>query len=728
MSSRSARRSWLVIGAYFLLTLALTWPLARYLGSAIPGDSFDGWQNFWNLWWIKVALLEQHASPYFTNLLYHPTGVSLWFQTLNIFNGITFLPVQLAGNLFWAYNTVALFSFTAAGFGGYLLGLDALRRAGARPGPGLRWGAFLTGVVFTFSPFHFAHLLGHMQVFSLAFIPFFALYLLRALETGPETGARGPIPRSPGQTTNRLRNSLLAALFLILAALCDWYFALYLGFFTLVVLLWLLIRRRLRWRHLLATAIIFGLTLLATAPLLAPMVIESLRYDFMKPPPGQIVELSGDVLGFLIPSGQHSLWGDWAAGLRAPLSASPSENTIYLGIVALILAGIGLWRWRGRLGLWLLAAVTFAIFALGPILHVYGHLTGIPLPYALILKLPFVDIARTVARYDLLVMLSLGVLAGGGLAGIIESVARRENTSSVNGMTVDGGQRTGSPQRPPVSGLRSASTRWATIVGLALVALVLLDFAPIPYPISPPDTPDFYHALAADERSGGVMNLPMNWDRPGYLLYQTVHGKPLTAGYISRTDPRALPGRVPVINRFRLLAEDINSVADPAAWAPTMFEFMDIRWVILDRYKMPPGPTRDFNESLTHDIFGDAAPVYEDDRLTVYETSPPTKRLPFVEIGWDFGPLEPGPARSVADAATIVLHVPHPGDYLLTIVPIGDAAPSWRLTDADGGEVMTGAGATRSVSIPLNGLTQTLTLRALGPGLKIHRIILTPSP
>jgi hypothetical protein len=259
-------------------------------------------------------------------------------------------------------------------------------------------------------------------------------------------------------------------------------------------------------------------------------------------------------------------------------------------------------------------------------------------------------------------------------------------------------------------------------VGLALVALVLLDFAPIPYPISPPDTPDFYHALAADERSGGVMNLPMNWDRPGYLLYQTVHGKPLTAGYISRTDPRALPGRVPVINRFRLLAEDINSVADPAAWAPTMFEFMDIRWVILDRYKMPPGPTRDFNEALIRDIFGDAAPLYEDERLTVYETPPPDQRLPFVEIGWDFGPLEPGPARAVETTATIILHAPQPGAYTVTIAPVAGNAAPWRLEDETGAELMASDRATRSVTIPLQADTKTLKLRALGPGLKIHRI------
>ncbi len=683
----SRTRPLAILSAYLFLTLAQTWPLARHLGDAIPGDSFDGWQNFWNLWWVKVALLEQHASPYFTNLLYHPTGVSLWFQTLNIFNGLTFLPVQLAGGLFWAYNGVVLFSFTAAGFGAYLLGLDALRRAGARPGLGLQLAAFLAGAVYTFSPFHFAHLLGHMQVFSLEFIPFFVLYLLRALEgasrqdTKTQRGKRGIV---------RWREALLAALFLVLAALCDWYFALYLGLFTLVTLVWLLILRRLGWRQLLTTALIFGLTLLITLPLLMPMVVESLRYDFMKPPPGQIVELSGDPLGFLLPSGQHSLWGDWAARLRRPLTASSSENTLYVGLVAGLLALAGLWRWRGRLGFWALAAGVFALFALGPVLHLYGRITGVPLPYALVLKLPFVEIARTVARYDLLVMLAVGALAGGGLYALVERVTTR---------------------------------RWAMTLGGSLILLVLIDFSPAPYPLSPPDTPDFYRALAADPHSGAVMNLPMNWDRPGYLLYQTVHGKPLTAAYITRTDPRTLPGRVPVINRFRHLAEDINRVDDPAAWTPTIFQFMDIRWVVLDRYKMPPGPTRDYTESLAQTIFQGQTPIHQDDRLTVYEAPPPPQTpRPFVEIGWDFGPLRPGPARAVNETAFFVLHVPQPGDYALTIAPAAGSEAAWQVEDDAGRVALRARGEPATAVVRLDAPSARFVIRALEPGAAIGRI------
>ena len=176
----------IALAGYLTLTLILTYPLVRQFASAIPGDSFDGWQNYWNLWWVRVALLEAHRQPFFTPELFHPTGVSLLFHTLNPFNGLVALPVQVAWGLLPAYNFVVLLSFTLGGLGAYLLAREVL-------GPGAKWlPAFVAGVIFTFAPFHFAHLLGHMQVISLEWIPFFALYILRvaqalAGDAGPQS-------------------------------------------------------------------------------------------------------------------------------------------------------------------------------------------------------------------------------------------------------------------------------------------------------------------------------------------------------------------------------------------------------------------------------------------------------------------------------------------------------------------------------------------------------------
>jgi hypothetical protein len=117
---------------YLALALLMTYPLVREFSQAIPGDGFDGWQNVWNLWWVKRALLVDANSPYFTRFVDYPDGVYLYFHTLNIFNGLTFLPLTINGGPLVAYNVAVVFSFVVGGYGAYLLALYVMRKASAQ--------------------------------------------------------------------------------------------------------------------------------------------------------------------------------------------------------------------------------------------------------------------------------------------------------------------------------------------------------------------------------------------------------------------------------------------------------------------------------------------------------------------------------------------------------------------------------------------------------------------
>ncbi len=163
---------------------------------------------------------------------------------------------------------------------------------------------------------------------------------------------------------------------------------------------------------------------------------------------------------------------------------------------------------------------------------------------------------------------------------------------------------------------RGERLRW---LPAAALALVLFEFLPAPYPMSPPDVPDWYKALAQDPRPGAVLTLPVSWDRPGYLLQQTVHGKPLTAAYISREDPRTLVDQAPVLRFFRRL--EAQPGFDMAREGEKALADLGVRWVVLDRYQMPGGKEREVTDTGARLIFGDRKPVYEDDRLTVYEVT-----------------------------------------------------------------------------------------------------------
>ena len=80
--------------AYLGLTLLLTRPGVSPFSTHFMADGGDGFQNVWNLWWVKTALL-QGQWPWWTDRLFVPDGVSLYFHTLGFTNGLPSLPYQL---------------------------------------------------------------------------------------------------------------------------------------------------------------------------------------------------------------------------------------------------------------------------------------------------------------------------------------------------------------------------------------------------------------------------------------------------------------------------------------------------------------------------------------------------------------------------------------------------------------------------------------------------------
>ncbi|MHB0879196.1 MAG: hypothetical protein ACYC5O_24425, partial [Anaerolineae bacterium] len=303
---------------FALAGLVVMWPLPRYFLSGIPGDGFDGWQNYWNLWWVRRALLELGQSPWYTSLLDYPAGVSLLFHTLNLPNALLSLPVQEVLGLAGAYNAVVVASFALSGLGAYLLALRVLRRGDRLA----RAAAVLAGAAYAFSPFHFAHLLGHMQVFALQWLPFSCLALWTLVDGGGRSGRRSLGAGRVGA----------AVAFLVLAGLTDWYNLLYLGLLTALWWPWFAWAGRHDLRtprvraSLLAPVAAWVATLVLVAPLLIPMVREAARSDYMLTDESQIATLSADLLAFVLPQEMHPLWGDWAASVATRFTASTSER------------------------------------------------------------------------------------------------------------------------------------------------------------------------------------------------------------------------------------------------------------------------------------------------------------------------------------------------------------------------------------------------------------------
>lgn len=579
----------LPLGLYGLVTVVATYPLVRHLTTRVPGDGGDALMNLWGYWWVREALVTGQ-NPFFTPLLYAPHGAPLYLHTLNLFNGLATLPVQLAFGPIAAYNAVVFLSFVLAAYFAFLL---VARVSGSR------LAGFFGGVVYAFGSYHLAHLLGHANLLASEWLPAYLLCLHGANE-------------ARGRRRTLLVIAAAGALFLI--ALCDWQYVLFAGFFTAFHALYMAVAGRSAAPPLVAAAIV-SLWCVVAAPLLAPTIAEVRSGDVALPPPDFARRYSADVLSFVVPSPIvapnpfHRWRTPWTAPLDRRIAVPLVEKAIFLGWVPLALAFVALRYDQRRARFWILAALAFAVLALGPYLHVGGEWrfgTGrwaVPLPYGLLQRLPGLNIARVPARWGLLVTLCLAPLVGLGLVALA--------------------------RRFPALGQRRARL---VLVPLLLITL-LGEHLAVPYPLEQPDVPPFYRALAQSPEPGAVLEWPFcdgcSESRSNY--YQTVHRRPLVGGYIAR--PRAYPLRsLPPFRAPDPAADIVRGEVAPevGGWA---LAHAGVRWlvVLLDHPRLEPQALEPFLQR-----YAEPEPLWHDERTLVYRPLPPGKPTHFIEPdrGW----------------------------------------------------------------------------------------------
>ena len=552
------RRQAPVLALYLLLALVVTFPLVLHFGSALPGDGRDAWQNYWDYWWLRTALAEWR-NPYQTPLLYAPYGVPLYLHTLNPFNGLVTLPLQIAFGLTAAYNSVVILSLTlAAFFASLLVGhVSGGRRAG-----------FVGGIIYAFGSYHFAQLLGHANLIASEWLPAYILALLVATE------ARGRA---------RLLPAFGAILSLLLLTFCDWQYVLFAGVFTACYAPYHALARR-SLTPLAVAATIGGAWAIVAAPLTLATARELRDTATARPAILGAERFSADLLSFFVPSPLQTWWGAWAERVGGLAVAPAVERGVFLGVLPLLLALSGLWLARRRAAFWALFAALCFLLALGPILQIAGHPFGkIPLPYRLMQQIPGVNVARVPARFALLVTLALATLAGLGLVGLRARFPR----------------------------LDRGALRF--VVTPLLVIALLAEHLAVPYPLTAVDEPPFYRQLAASAEPGAVLELPFSMTRSTSLFGQTIHGRPIIGGYLSR--PLAYP-----LLDLPPFADPANTRNDfvPAADADTgiwSLHLAGVRWIVvlLDDPKL----NRAEIDAFLRD-YAAPTPFYTDARMAVY--------------------------------------------------------------------------------------------------------------
>ena len=534
--SGGRRAIWLghvgVLALFVLLTAVMTWPMVAHFGDAVLGPPGDNLEYVWKMWWLKNALLERKVSPFFVPEVFYPFGYPLALSETTLANTLLGLPIAAIWGEVAGYNAMVYFSFVLSGYAVYLLlsELDC--------GP---FGAFIGGLVFAFSPYRLAHLgAGHLPLMGTGWIALSFLALERLIRR-PSWG----------------RGALLGAAF-ALTALSSWYYVLIVA---PLLALYLLLRtwttkarkaesrkarnpetlwRRELWLGLGVGGVLCGLLVApAAVPLLKLYLAGEMGGGYSL---GYTDRWSASPLDFVYPNAMHPWWG---AALTTGYYQNVNEHLLYLGLAGLLLAGIGLWsRWRERpaRALAIVGIVAF-VLALGTTLHWGGQAVHLPVPEALeyqfsramyvltgklalhkvdysplraegaiplplpalllYLFVPAIGVMRVWARFGVLTVLAVSVLAGWGAHWVVEHVGKY------------------SPKR-------------RLLLGAGMAFLVLLDLAAWPYAYGYTEAgrQPLDDWLASRATPAPIIYYPLEKTWYGWMLYpMRFHGQPIAYGY-----------------------------------------------------------------------------------------------------------------------------------------------------------------------------------------------------
>ena len=487
----SPRKEGLLAFSFHLVVAAvMTWPLLGRLGTHVPMGTNDLWQNYWNLWWWKQALL-QGRSPYFTELLFHPEGAPLGLHTHSPATMLLTLPVNLLFGEAVALNLAIFFGFALAGFGGFLLAREYTHRWPA---------ALLAGIVASYFPQHVEQSLEHVNLASYWAMPLFLWALVKTIRYGG-------------------RWWLLTGFFFALNCLFAWHNGLMSIPLGLAVALFELWRGSRPWKR--ATLD------LTRSALVAAVILAPFAWPLVRDTSADVARVqrcfpdrSIDPISLLVPHSGHPLWGSALTELQIKIRRYRAVGGLgYIGWAALtLLVASGILAWRrpssvqpttgtdppaGAWTLWLGLCLFFLVLSFGSSIHsrLYETPDWLLLPFHWLKTLPLFGLVRLPNRFFVPALLSFTVTLAIGVDAV----------------------------------LRPLPARRGNLIAGALALLLLLDYAWLPYPTRELPRPAWVSAITKVPPDLTVLDITTSHRGPGGIdmYHQTLHQRPIVGGYIS---------------------------------------------------------------------------------------------------------------------------------------------------------------------------------------------------
>jgi hypothetical protein len=559
-----------------IVTLYAGARLLRHPSHLMPPPAGDVWVTFWNYWWTRKALFDLHVNPFHTAYLSYPHEASLVFHAHDFLHGLLVSPLRalvpgLPG-LTLSVNAVVLMGFFLSA-----LTMYASSWALTRCWP----AALVAGFAYSFSAFHIAWFA--MPVMSaLYWLPLFTWLFLRATRNGGTLSWMLP-GICFGLCTFQ---SLYYTLFLAILSVFLSVLALATGDSTRFIL------RRLLLVY--AAVIIWALPM---ATIIAADMAQS-RYE--TPGTSQLgapknidfdCRSSVDLAGLVVPGSQQGLWRRYAQpwntylrrpGCHFPLFGLNGEGgqLAYVGIIPLFLAVLS-WQSAARRTavLWTLCALSFAALALGPNLHVAGHILRqwwLPLPYRVLSLGPtfFARMFRNPSSFWAPALFAIWTLAAFGLAALLSAIQSR---------------------------------RRMVVTWMVIAIWLMVDYASPPLPAWPLHVSDLWLRIARDPRPFALLQVPTDnfIMLEAYDFYQTVHHKPIARGYLARQDA-AMLARSELIQEARQSTEALTRLLGELGPC----------YIVVHKSALQEGRERTWAMHLAA-VVGES-PRYEDSEVMVY--------------------------------------------------------------------------------------------------------------
>ena len=388
---RTAVTPIVVLGGFLGLAAALLHGAWAHPGSRIAGSCCDSLVHVSYLMSTGTALLHG-GQPFFTRYLNAPAGVNaMWQPSSSLALGVLAIPVEALVGPVATYDVFATLALALSAWSAYLV----LRRwVGGEAGP------VVGGLVYGFSSYMVVQTVaGHIDLTSTALIPPILSVTVRLAVDRDAPALR---------LGAALGGLLVLQLLVDQELLADTVLACGVVLGTLALLYRTRVTGALRRLVHGGSAALGAFLVLAAWPL-------SVAFFGPGRPSSPILQpaVSPDLFSFLAPTPLINVDPQWVRTLDAawfPDQVDQSSAYLGIGLVVFTLVAVVALRRRPAVKVAGIAGAVMALLSLGPRLRLAGHLTPVPLPWAVLAHLPLVRYAVT-GRLVLFTWLAVALIA-----------------------------------------------------------------------------------------------------------------------------------------------------------------------------------------------------------------------------------------------------------------------------------------------------------------------------